>query len=165
MYVGLRTHTHTHTHTHTVSVRRTGRQGCSGGTKGPAVWEVIAKIASWQPLHHSQNMWLLFLSLCSLKELLWWRKKEKWGGEEGLDLQMDVSLFEFSPSLPSSLTRFLSSHLFFVLRARCHPALPCISCIFSTLLSPPRSRSLSALRWLWGLLLMMSLDFNSSWHV
>ena len=62
-----------------VCVWRTGRQGCSGGTKGPAVWEVIAKIASWQPLHHSPNTWLLFLSLCSLKELLWWRR----GGEGG----------------------------------------------------------------------------------
>ena len=68
------------THTHSCSCLCglcTGRQGCSDSTKGPAVWEVIAKIASWQPLHHSQNTRLLFLSLRPLKEFLSRKKKKK----------------------------------------------------------------------------------------
>lgn len=85
---------------------RTGRQGCSDGTKGPAVWEVIAKIASWQPLHHSQNTWLL-----SFLSVLW---KSSWA--------------ERKKSCSSGwMCPYLNSHL------RCHPCSLSSSCLVCAL--------------------------------
>lgn len=75
-----------------------GRQSCSDSTKGPAVWEETAKIASWQHFHHSQNTWLLLFPLVSLKDFQHWTKK--------LQLQKNMPLSGFSPLMPPMVTCF-----------------------------------------------------------
>lgn len=68
--------THTHPCCCVSAEREQEGRAVQTAQKGPAVWEVSAKIASWHPLHHSQNTWLLPLSLSSLKEFSGWKNTE-----------------------------------------------------------------------------------------
>lgn len=139
--------THTHPCCCVSAEREQEGRAVQTAQKGPAVWEVSAKIASWHPLHHSQNTWLLPLSLRSLKEFSGWKKTE---------MEVLIWILTFTHLLVSFVLCSVSS------------LLPCSACFFfSCFLSIYSVRlsfslCLSIVLSLWFFLLMMSLDWSLS---
>lgn len=141
--------THTHPCCCVYAKREQEGRAVQTAQKGPAVWEVSAKIASWRPLHHSQNTWLLPLSLSSLKDF-------SGGGKNKLEMEVLIWILTFTHLLVSFFLCSVSS------------LLPCSAWFFfSFFLSiyPVRlsfSLCLSIVLSLWFFLLMMSLDWSLS---
>lgn len=118
--------THTHPCCCVSAEREQEGRAVQTAQKGPAVWEVSAKIASWRPLHHSQNTWLLPLSLSSLKDFSGGEKQVRDGSPYLNSHLHSSSCLIFSLFCKFSVT-LLCLVLFFFFPLH----LPCAAIIFS----------------------------------